>query len=102
MKSFAEQVKISLHKTAKMILRSAALRLQRLQQLQHIVTIVTPLPTVTSRIISKVELLTVSWWACRKVNDVDQVAHIAPGPDYPTPPRVYGSQPDIDKGRASW
>ena len=60
MKSFAEQVKISLHKKAKMILRSAALRLQRLQQLQHIVTIVTPLPTVTSRIISKVELLTVS------------------------------------------
>ena len=88
MKSFAEQVKISLHKKAKMILRSAALRLQRLQQLQHIVTIVTPLPTVTSRIISKVELLTVSWWACRKVNDVDQVAHIAPGPHYPTPPYI--------------
>ena len=34
MKSFAEQVKISLHKKAKMILHSAALRLQRLQQLQ--------------------------------------------------------------------
>ena len=60
MKSFAEQVKISLHKTAKMILRSAALRLRRLQQLQHIVTIATSLPTVTSRIIGNVELLTVS------------------------------------------
>ena len=64
MKSFAKQVKIfsgiSLHKTAKMILRSAALRLQRLQQLQRIVTIATPLPTVTTRIIGKVELLTVS------------------------------------------
>lgn len=59
-KSFVEQVKISLHKTAKTILRSAALRLRRLQQLRHIVTIATPLPTVTSRIIGKVELLTVS------------------------------------------
>ena len=59
-KSFAEQVKMSLHKIAKMILRSAALRLQRLQQLQRIVTIATPLPTVTSRIIGRVKPLTVS------------------------------------------
>ena len=86
MKSFAAQVKKSLHKSAKMILRWAALRLQRLQQLQRTVTMATPLPTVTSRIIGKVELLTVSWWACHKVDDVDQVAHIAPGPNYPTPP----------------
>ena len=60
MKSFANQVKRSLHKTVKMILRKAALRLRRLQQLQHISTIATPLPTVTSRIIGKVELLTIS------------------------------------------
>ena len=60
MKSFAKRVKISLYKTTKMILRSAALRLQRLQQLQRIVTIATPLPTVTGRIIGRVELLTVS------------------------------------------
>ena len=58
MKSFAEHVKILLYKT-EMILRSAALRLQRLQQLQRIVTIATPLPTVTGRIIGRVELLTV-------------------------------------------
>ena len=58
MKSFAAQVKKSLHKSAKMILHLAALR--RLQQLQRTVTMATPLPTVTSRIIGKVELLTVS------------------------------------------